>query len=149
MYFKCVLIVAALAACGCVKSEMSDERLQWIEEHHFLKNDDSEAIRLLSWLDSSDPQADFEQAVKAKEHRFIGVYGFSVSVPLGRSSEGYLSIRCLDLDDIRAIDGTSDAVLSFRHKAYMAQARIYAEEFNWRMKMYLETFEGFQCGTYK
>ncbi|HID82129.1 MAG TPA: hypothetical protein EYH06_08520 [Chromatiales bacterium] len=46
-------------------------------------------IKEMDWLYSAKPRDDVEKAIKNKDFRFMGVYGYSISVP-------GIKIKCLD-----------------------------------------------------
>ncbi len=90
---------------------------------------------------SADPELDVQAAIVKKDHRFKGVYGYSIST-LG------ISIMCLDYEkDIAPIEGTSDSMDSYEDEIFNAVARVYAENYNLKMKIYLEENYGVECGS--
>jgi hypothetical protein len=120
-----ILCLTALA--GCEKTE-------------FEKAED-EAARPLKWLYDANPDNDFEAAVAKKDYRFIGLYGYSLYVP-------GVPIKCLDYKkDIKAIEGTSDAVMGYEHSKLIAIAQAYAEHYNFKMMLFREESQGFKCNS--
>ena len=89
----------------------------------------------------ADPEMDFRSAIEARDYRFMGVYGYSISSP-------GVSITCVDPGvDIKPIEGTSDATDNYEARLFNAVARVYAKEYNFKMKMYLRENRGFECSS--
>jgi hypothetical protein len=99
----------------------------------------SEASKPLEWLNDANPLADFESAIAQSDFRFIGLYGAGAYVP-------NVKMACLDYDnDIKFIDGSSDALMGYKHAKLNAIAQVYAGNYNTRMLIYLEKHKGFEC----
>jgi hypothetical protein len=97
-------------------------------------------IKEMKWLYTANPDKDFEKAVKIGDFRFIGIYGYRLAVP-------GVDIKCLDVrKDVNPIKGTTDAVLGYEHSKLIAIAGAYANYYNFRMRIYLEENNGFECG---
>ena len=116
-----LLLLPLLVACQASEFEIAQEKY----------------INEMDWL---QPRDDVEKAIKNKDFRFMGIYGYSISVP-------DVKLKCLNLEkDINPIKGTTDAVIGYEHEKLIAIARVYARESNFRMKRYRETNQGFKCG---
>ena len=95
----------------------------------------------MNWLINANPNQDFEEAIKKKDYRFIGIYGAKLITP-------DINIKCLNRKkDINPIKGTSDAVLGYEHAKLIAIAVTYAEYYNFKMKEYLKENGKFKCNT--
>jgi hypothetical protein len=99
----------------------------------------AEVIGKMAWLKTADPERDFSAAVKNKDYRFRGLYGYALVVPKVRLS-------CISVQaDVNPIDGTSDVVLGYEHAKLIAIAAAYADDFNLRMRLFREKNLGFKC----
>ena len=95
----------------------------------------------MNWLNNANPDQDFEKAIRKKDYRFMGVYGYSLTTP-------GIDIKCLNYDkDINPIKGTSDAVLGYEHAKLIAIAVTYSKHYNFKMKEYLKENGKFNCNT--
>lgn len=91
------------------------------------------------WIYSADPYSDFTNAIEREDYRFIGIYGYSLSVP-------GVSLNCINVEtDVRSIEGTSDTNSSFEEAKFNALAKVYAEYYNFQMKKYLQDTGSFDC----
>ena len=125
--YKTLVLILFLLVAGCEQTDFEKAQENIIEE--------------MGWLYKANPLDDYEEALKRKDFRFIGIYGYSIYVP-------GVSLKCLDYDkDINPIKGTSDAVIGYEHSKLIAIARTYAEFYNFRMKMYREENHGFECNS--
>jgi len=119
-----IALLLSLVACK-EKSDFEKEQDRYVE--------------VMSWLNDADPRKDFERAIENNDFRFMGIYGYSLQVPTVKAS-------CLDYDrDINPIEGTSDAIMGYKHAKMIAIARTYAEDYNSRMRYYLEQNTDFKC----
>ncbi len=89
----------------------------------------------------ANPEEDFQVSIERNDFRFMGVYGYSISVP-------GISMKCIDVnEDVNLISGTSDATESYEQRLFNAVAQVYSEEYNFKMKMYLQEQHEFKCGS--
>ncbi len=90
-------------------------------------------VQKLQWLDSADPQADANQAVKQNDLRLLGLATRSVTIP-GVDEDDSLKYeeRC----GVQLIEGISDVVRSDEHLRLMQKARSYALKYNAVIKQY-------------
>ncbi len=88
-------------------------------------NDDSAVAELRSFI-SVPVDARLDAALAARDHRFLGVYGYALEVPGVPQSE---SAR-ISSNGVLAIPGTSDALVSEEHGGLNERARAYAAEYN-------------------
>ena len=95
----------------------------------------------MEWLINADPDKDFENAIGKSDFRFIGLYGYALFTP-------GVNISCLNRDkDINPIKGTSDVILGYQHQKLIAIGNVYAEHYNFRMRIYLEEKGKFKCNS--
>jgi len=93
----------------------------------------------MGWLYKANPDDDFQAAIRNKDYRFIGIYGYSLYVP-------GVDLKCISVEkDVNPIEGTSDAVLGYEHAKLIAIAGVYAEHYNFRMRTFREKNMGFKC----
>ena len=124
---KVLAIASLILLTGCMETEFEKAQAPIIEK--------------MEWLYKANPDKDFENAIKKSDYRFIGIYGYSLSVP-------GIEMKCLDYEkDINPIEGTSDAVLGYEHSKLIAIAKAYAEYYNLKMKIYLEENNRFKCNS--
>ena len=81
----------------------------------------------LQWLDSADPQADANQAIKQNDLRLLGLAIRSVNIP-GVNKEDMLKYE--EACGVQLIEGVSDVVRSDEHLRLMQKARSYALQYN-------------------
>lgn len=81
----------------------------------------------LQWLDSADPQADANQAIKQNDLRLLGLAIRSVNIP-GVKKEDMLKYE--EACGVQLIEGVSDVVRSDEHLRLMQKARSYALQYN-------------------
>ena len=79
----------------------------------------------LKRLEHADPEVDFRDAIKRRDFRFLGVAGFTLTVPGVPMSDE--NIPLLETHGVRVIPGTSDNPVSLTLQ--MVAAR-YAERYN-------------------
>ena len=79
----------------------------------------------LKRLEHADPEVDFRDAIKRRDFRFLGVAGFTLTVPGVPMSDE--NIPLLETHGVRVIPGTSDNPVSLTLQ--MSAAR-YAERYN-------------------
>ena len=92
-----------------------------------------------SWIYSADPYDDFVNAMQSGDYRYLGIYGYSLSVP-------GISLDCVSLEkDVRPIEGTSDTNSSFEEAKFNALAKVYAEYYNFHVRHFLEEKGAFNC----
>ena len=105
------------------------------------KNQLETVHEVMGWLYEANPEHDVRAAIENGDFRFMGVYDYSIVVPR-------IDINCLDYEkDINPIKGTSDAIESYEHAKLNSIARVYAGEYNFRMRMYKEENTDFKCGS--
>ena len=90
-------------------------------------------VQKLQWLDSADPQADAQQAVKQNDLRLLGLATRSVNLP-GISKEDTLKYE--EKCGVQLIEGISDVVRSDEHLRLMQKARSYALKYNAIIKLH-------------
>ncbi len=84
-------------------------------------------VQKLQWLDSADPQADANQAVKKNDLRLLGLATRSVNIP---GVEADQLLRYEQSCGVQLIEGISDVVRSDEHLRLMQKARSYALQYN-------------------
>ena len=95
--------------------------------------------RKMGWLYSAKPDQDFQEAIKRKDYRFIGIYGYTMYVP-------EVNLTCIsNEEDVKPIEGTSDAVFSYEHSKLIAIAQVYAKSYNIRMLEFRKEKLGLKC----
>ena len=90
-------------------------------------------VQQLQWLDSADPQADANQAVKQNDLRLLGLATRSVNIP-GIKKENLLKYE--ESCGVQLIEGISDVVRSDEHLRLMQKARSYALKYNAVIKLH-------------
>ena len=80
-------------------------------------------VQKLQWLDSADPQADANQAVKQNDLRLLGLATRSVNIP---GVDPDLQLKYEEACGVQLIEGISDVVRSDEHLRLMQKARSYA-----------------------
>lgn len=117
--------VVALLLLGCAQTQFEVAQ--------------GEVVRKMSWLNAANPERDFQSALDRKDYRFFGLHGYTLVVPK-------VSRNCISIDtDVIAIEGTSDVVLGYEHAKLIAIAATYADDFNFRMRLFREKNFGFKC----
>ncbi len=81
----------------------------------------------LQWLDTADPQADANRAIKQNDFRLLGLAARSVNIP-GIKKEDMLKYE--EHCGVQLIEGVSDVVRSDEHLRLMQKARSYALKYN-------------------
>ncbi|MGD2173066.1 MAG: hypothetical protein PVI70_04335 [Gammaproteobacteria bacterium] len=84
-------------------------------------------VQKLQWLDTADPQADANQAVKQNDLRLLGLATRSVNIPGVAADE---VIKYEESCGVQLIEGISDVVRSDEHLRLMQKARAYALQYN-------------------
>ena len=84
-------------------------------------------VQKLQWLDTADPQADAQQAVKQNDLRLLGLANRSVSIPGIQADEVLLYEQSCG---VQLIEGISDVVRGDEHLRLMQKARSYALQYN-------------------
>ena len=84
-------------------------------------------VQKLQWLDSADPQADAEHAVKKNDLRLLGLATRAVNIP---GVEKELQYKYEQRCGVQLIEGISDVVRSDEHLRLMQKARSYALRYN-------------------
>jgi hypothetical protein len=92
-------------------------------------------VQKLQWLDSADPQADANQAVKQNDLRLLGLATRSVNIP-GIKPEDTLKYE--EQCGVQLIEGISDVVRSDEHLRLMQKARSYALQYNAIIKIHCQ-----------
>lgn len=82
-------------------------------------------IDVLKPLMGRDSHADVQQALKAHDLRFLGIYDFSVDVPGMDAHKDAVRER-----GVKMIDGTTDAPCDEEHGKMIKDVRRYAESYN-------------------
>ena len=90
-------------------------------------------VQQLQWLDSADPQADANQAVKQNDLRLLGLATRSVNIP-GIEKKDLLKYE--EVCGVQLIEGISDVVRSDEHLRLMQKARSYALKYNAIIKIH-------------
>jgi hypothetical protein len=91
---------------------------------------DSASVAKLRWLEHADPIVDAQNALASKDHRLVGVYGYTLSAPGIETSQ---QRTYQERYGIRPIEGTSDALESEEHERLVRKATEYAERYNRHM----------------
>jgi len=122
--FLLILSIFFLASC----TQSDNETLQ------------DQIVKKMGWLYAAKPDQDFRAAIKRKDYRFIGVYGYVVYVP-------EVNPTCIsdEKKDVKPIEGTSDTVLSYEHAKLIAIAQVYAKYYNFHMLEFRKVQMGFKC----
>jgi hypothetical protein len=84
-------------------------------------------VQKLQWLDTADPQADAQQAVKQNDLRLLGLATRSVNIPGINADE---IVKYEESCGVQLIEGISDVVRSDEHLRLMQKARAYALQYN-------------------
>ena len=84
-------------------------------------------VQKLQWLDSADPQADANQAIKQNDLRLLGLATRSVVIPGVEEDD---DIQYEEACGLQLIEGISDVVRSDEHLRLMQKARSYALQYN-------------------
>jgi hypothetical protein len=96
-------------------------------------------VEQLTWLEKADPTEDLNKAIRIKDYRFIGLFGFSTNVPS-------VGDKCLIKSaGIKYIEGTSDALVNYEHAKLNAIASVYARYYNVGMYRHLKSNNIFKC----
>ncbi|PMQ03730.1 hypothetical protein DyAD56_18670 [Dyella sp. AD56] len=82
-------------------------------------------IDMLKPLMGRDSHADVQQALKAHDLRFLGIYDFSIDVPGMDAHKDAVRER-----GIKMIEGTTDAPCDEEHGKMIKDVRRYAESYN-------------------
>lgn len=102
------------------------------------KNTASDSIDVV-WLYEANPLEDFKESVNSNDYRFVGVYGYSLTVP-------GVALKCIDIEkDVKPIEGTSDSYSSYEEEKFNAVAKVYADYYNFQLIKYLESKNSFTC----
>jgi len=122
-----LLMVVACTVSGCFdNSDKGDSELT-----ELIKAD-------MGWLYKANPSVDAEKAIKDGDFRYIGIYGYTLSVPgvdgsCLRDKSGEMS---MDSSNVKPIGGTSDVVVNYEHAKLIAIAREYAYFYNVRIRLH-------------
>ena len=93
----------------------------------------------VNWLYKANPLDDFKEAIERDDYRFVGVYGYSLTVP-------GVKLKCIDAaKDVKPIEGTSDSSSSYEEEKFNAIAKVYADYYNFQLIKYLEDKRLFSC----
>ena len=92
-------------------------------------------VQKLQWLDSADPQADAEHAIKKNDLRLLGLATRAVNIP---GVEKELQYRYEQKCGVQLIEGISDVVRSDEHLRLMQKARSYALKYNAVIKLHCQ-----------
>jgi hypothetical protein len=84
-------------------------------------------VQKLQWLDTADPQADAQQAVKQNDLRLLGLATRSVTIP---GVDADQAVKYEESCGLQLIEGISDVVRSDEHLRLMQKARAYALQYN-------------------
>ena len=90
-------------------------------------------VQKLQWLDSADPQADANQAVKQNDLRLLGLATRSVNIPGVQRAD---MLKYEEACGVQLIEGISDVVRSDEHLRLMQKARSYALKYNAIIKLH-------------
>ena len=97
----------------------------------------AQQVRLLRWLDTADVHADVQRHVIGEhDTRFVAVYGFVLVLP---GTDDRRDAALIREHSYRAIEGTSDYILSSEHRRLIDKARDYARQYNSMLLSYLRT----------
>ena len=122
-----VMFCIVFSLFGCAKTEY--------------EKDQEKATSQMEWLNKADPNEDFDKAIEKSDFRFIGLYGYALFTP-------GVNINCLNRDkDINPIKGTSDNIMGYQHHKLIAIGNVYAEYYNFRMRIYLKEKGKFKCNS--
>ena len=90
-------------------------------------------VKKLQWLDSADPQADADHAIRQNDLRLLGLATRSVNIP-GVDKNDLLKYE--EHCGVQLIEGISDVVRSDEHLRLMQKARSYALKYNAIIKLH-------------
>ena len=90
---------------------------------------------LLGAMADADPATDLRQAISRHDLRFIGIYGFSLSVP-GTPRDGFNLL--VGLKGINAVEGTSDTPQTEGESRLQDRAERYALRYNQSLLRFLK-----------
>ena len=89
----------------------------------------------VGWLYEANPLEDFKESVNRDDYRFVGVYGYSLTVP-------GVKLKCIEIDkDVKPIEATSDSDSSYEEEKFNAVAKVYAAYYNFQLIKYLESYQ--------
>ena len=91
---------------------------------------DIEPSLTLSYLYHADPTVDAQKAMAEGNLKVYGVYGYALTTPS-------IKRECVSKTDIIPIEGTSDAVQSYKESQFNTLARLYAEYYNRQIELLL------------
>ncbi|MES9841311.1 MAG: hypothetical protein ABW134_12220 [Candidatus Thiodiazotropha endolucinida] len=92
----------------------------------------------MKWLESADPEKDFEIAIKNNDLRFKAIGGYSLSTP-------GVEIECVGIDNVTVIEGSTGLIEGKEHFKLVKLAGTYAEKYNKKMLSFHNKHFGFQC----
>jgi hypothetical protein len=81
-------------------------------------------VPVLRQLKVDQAATDAEAAYKSGDHRFLGLYGFSIEVP------GFNGNPYEHKGEIRMLNGTGDVYCTDEERVLNVNARIYAKKYN-------------------
>ncbi|MDQ3441368.1 MAG: hypothetical protein M3478_13570 [Planctomycetota bacterium] len=81
-------------------------------------------------IQDADPARALDAAWRRGEKRFLGVRGFSLSVPGAEAPTGELDELVFKKQGVRVIEGTTDFYMDEKHKRLIDGAVGYAERYN-------------------
>jgi hypothetical protein len=93
-------------------------------------------VKQLQWVENADPVADAKKAVDRSEFTFLGVYGFTWTIP-GIDESKKFELR--KKYGLKIIEGTSDAVQGDEHTRLQGLATEYAKKYNLYLLEHIKT----------
>lgn len=101
-----------------------------------IKAIESENVKIpqaLRRIGDADPAKDFDEAIKNRDFRFVGIHGYALIVP---GVENYYE-RYEKSNGVKTIEGTGDVILNEEHEQLQNKARSYAEKYNMLLLKFL------------
>lgn len=93
-------------------------------------SEDVEPSFTLNDLYYADPTVDAHKAMAKGNLKVYGVYDYALTTP-------GIKRECVNKTDIIPIEGTSDAVQSYKESQFNTLARLYAEYYNRQVELFL------------
>lgn len=91
----------------------------------------------LTRMDSANADSDLVAAIKKKDFRFVGIYGYSIAIP---GVDERIADYCVEHRGwLEMIEGTSDAITSKEQERLQLLAERYASQYNARLFEYMKT----------
>jgi hypothetical protein len=97
---------------------------------------EQDVVKQLQWVEKADPVADAKKAVDRSEFTFLGVYGYTWTIPGVEDSKKFELRKKYGL---KIIEGTSDALQGEEHKRLQGLATEYVKKYNLYLLDHIKT----------